>query len=889
MALATGTLLGPYEILAPLGAGGMGEVYRARDTNLGRDVALKILPEAFAADAERIVRFEREARVLASLNHPNIAAIYGLERASAATCLVMELAIGETLASRLARGRLTLDDALRLAMQIASALEAAHDKGIVHRDLKPANVIVSADGKVKVLDFGLAKAVTSDLEDDRDVPLHSDLTHSPTAYAGTRAGVILGTAAYMSPEQARGKAVDKRTDIWSFGCVLFEMLTGESAFAGKTASDSLAKVIEREPDWQALSGATPDSIDRLIRRCLQKDPANRLHDIADARIEIAEAPSRVTRTDATATISKSRFGLTVMVLLAAALALVAVAIWVRSGSNQNRSSGHAMEFGLTFPNNYIPADGVAISPDGRRIAANVWSNSGSIWVRSLDVDDSQARPLSGGEQGKYPFWSPDSTTLAFVQGGQIVAMNASGGSRRVIVKYSEPLMGGSWSRENVILFSAGMKLFRVPSSGGSEPVEVPIRDTRGPLAGAPVFLPDGRHFMFCADTPDGGSMYLASLDDQQATALGGSACPGGFAPPNHVLFLRGGSIVAQRLDMRRLTLEGEAQIVASNVVRGSLGPWPVLTVSASDTGTLAFPAIRGGSSLGRLTWFDPDDKIVDAIEPSAGEEEFLNPAICPTNDNLVAAHRFDRESDRWHIWLIDAARGNAASRLTSDAASDVDPAWSPDGTEIVYASDRDGRRKFYRQPITGGAPVEILDVQRFNDPIPSDVGKDGRIFFSDLQRSIWEFAPGASTPTRLGTVSSYGAHLSPDGKWLAYGSSQGGAFDLYVERLPGGAPRKKIATGVHPRWINGGKELAYWTPPGGIVSTALVLSDDDIRIGRTRTIISEPVLNLIDARTAYDITEDGRRILVRQQAGPSNPGIRVIVNWSADLKHTPGE
>jgi serine/threonine-protein kinase len=470
-------------------------------------------------------------------------------------------------------------------------------------------------------------------------------------------------------------------------------------------------------------------------------------------------------------------------------------------------------------------------------------------------------------------------------------MNASGGPRRVVARFSEPLvLGGSWSRENVILFAVGGKLFRVPASGSSEPVEVPIRGTRGPLAGGPVFLPDARHFVVCAADADGGSMYLASLDDAHATALGGSACPGGgFAPPDHVLFLRGGSIVAQRLDTHRFALEGEGQVVASNVIRGSLGPWPVLTVSASDTGTLAFPAIRGGSSLGRLTWFDADDKVVGTIDPPSGDEEFLNPAICPTNDNLVAANRFDRQTDTWHIWLIDGARGNAASRLTSDTAPDVDPAWSPDGREIVYVTNRGGRRKLYRQPIAGGPSVEVLDVQQFNDPIPSDVGKDGRVLFSDLQRSAWEFSPGISTPARLGSLQSYGPHLSPDGKWLAYASSQGGAFDVYVERFPGGAPRKKIATAAHPRWIKGGKEIAYWTLPGGIVSTDLVLTDEDIRIGRTRTLVGEPVLNLIDARTAYDITHDGRRILVRQQAGPPNPGIRVIVNWSADLKRPAGE
>lgn len=630
-----------------------------------------------------------------------------------------------------------------------------------------------------------------------------------------------------------------------------------------------------------MPSTTPDAIGRLLRRCLQKDPANRLHDIADARIEIAEARSGTTRHDAAARPSRSRIGLSVVLLAAAAVALIAVLIGIRSAADQNRSSVHAIEFGLAFPNNYMPADGIAISPDGRRIAANIWSNSGNIWVRSLDVDGAQPRPLPGGELASYPFWSPDSTTVGFFQGGQLVVMNASGAPRRVVAKVSErPFLGGSWSRENVILFSAGPKLFRVAASGG-EPFEVPIRGTRGPLAGGPVFLPDGRHFVFCADKADGSSMYLASLEDGQATALGASTCPGGFAPPDHVLFVRGGSIVAQRLDTRRSALDGEPQVVASNVVRGSLGPWPVLTLTASDTGTLAFPAIRGGSSLGRLTWFDADDKVVGSIDPPSDDEEFLNPAICPTNDALVAANRFDGQSDTWHIWLIDTARGNAASRLTTDTAPDVDPVWSPDGKDIVYASDRDGRRRLYRQSIAGGAPVEVLDVQRWNDPIPNDVTKDGRVLFSDLQRSIWEFAPGGSTATRVGTLQAYGAHMSPDGKWLAYAATQGGAaFEVYVERFPAGAPRKRIALGAHPRWIDGGKGIAYWVPPGGIASTDLGLTDGDIQIGRTRTPIHEPVLSLIDARTAYDVTSDGRRFLVRQQAGPPSPGIRVIVNWS---------
>ena len=871
-ALSSGTTLGPYRIEGLIGVGGMGQVYRATDTRLHRHVALKVLLPDVAFDPDFEARFEREARLLATLNHPNIAAIHDLEEADGLRVLVLEFVDGVTLADRLARGALTLVDTLAVARQIAAALEAAHQRGIVHRDLKPANITISVDGAVKVLDFGIARVVTG------------DAAGGSTA-SSTRTGLVLGTPAYMSPEQARGVAVDKRTDIWAFGCVLFEMLAGQGAFTAATASDSLAKVIDRDPDWRALPAAVPESIRRLVRRCLQKDPANRLHDIADARIEIGEAQAAASRDEETSVFRRLRQPVVPATLAVAALILSAAAI--RAFLPRDHSAGQqAMEFGVTFPNNYIPTDGVAISPDGRRIAANVWSNVGDIWLHSLDVDGAQPRPLPGGEQAAYPFWSPDSSSLGFFQGDQIVTMSATGGRRTIVAKYGGPgVSGGSWNRENVILFSSGGALFRVGASGGSAPVAVPITGVTGRLV-FPVFLPDGRHFVVCANTPDGGALFVASLDDARGHNVGASQCPGGFAPPDHVLFLRGGAVVAQTLDLRRLTTMGEPTVVASNVVRGSLGPWPVLTVSASNTGALAFPAPRGGGSPGKLTWFDRSGQIVGAIEPLSEEVEYLNPEICPTNDALVAAHRFDPATGAWHIWLIDGARGNVASRLTSDPASDFDPAWSRDGTAIIYVSDRDGHRKMYRQSIAGGPPSEVMTVDEFKDPIPSDIGPDGLLLFSDLQRSIWAFRPGDPARKQLGLPHSYGPHLSPDGKWLAYAVSQGGAFELYVERFPGGSPRRKISAeaGAHPRWTSSGREVVYWTPPGGIVSTEVDPTDQDIRVGQTRTLVSAPVLSLIDARTAYDITRDGRRILVRQQAGPPTPGIRVIVNWMARLK-----
>ena len=697
----------------------------------------------------------------------------------------------------------------------------------------------------------------------------------------TGAGMVLGTAAYMSPEQARGLPLDRRCDIWAWGCVLFEMLTGRRAFA--SAEDAHAS----EPAWSSLPSHLPESIHRLIRRCLKKEPRNRLHDVADARIEITDALPSPARKEQARNRSLRPPRLVEILAATALLVLVAYAWWsVSRQSGSDRQSVPVSEFGVTFPNNFMPTDGIAISPDGRHIAANVWSDSGNIWVHSFD--GTQPHPLNGGENAARPFWSPDSSTIAFFQRGQIVTMRATGGSRTVVAKIAQSAainlgaqaLGGSWNRDNVIVFSAGGKLHRVSASGVSPPVELPVTGVSGLLT-SPAFLPDGHHFVFCADDESGGQLNVASLDDYRARAIGMTECPGGFAQPDRVLFVRSGSLLAQRLDMRTFALQAEPQLVAANINRGAVGPWPQLTLSASETGVLAFPAPRGGSSLGKLTWFDRDGRVIGTIEPPSADVEYLNPAICPTNDNLVAANRLDPETGSWHVWVIDAARSNAASRLTTTQGPDVDPAWSSDGKEIMYVADRDGRRGLYRQSVDGGAPTRVLDVSQFRNPMPSDWSGDGQVLFSDLQRSVWAFHLGDRTPVPVQQRNSYGAHLSPDRKWLAYAVSDGGSFKLFVERFPGGSPRKQISTGtgVHPRWINGGKSVAYSVTPGGIVSTDLVTSEQEIRIGATRTLLSQPVLTLIDARTHYDITSDGKKILVRQQAGAPTPGIRLIVNW----------
>ena len=884
--LSPGTVFGAYRIDGVIGAGGMGQVYRATDTRLGRAVALKLVLPDLALDPDVTARFEREAKLLAALNHPNIAAIYEVESVDGIQALVLEFVEGPSLA---ARCPMPVAEALAVALQIAAALEAAHARGIVHRDLKPGNIKIGPGNRVKVLDFGIAHA-TSDAR---------ATMATQSAAPGTRPGLVIGTPAYMSPEQARGLPVDARTDIWAFGCVLFEMLTGRGPFAGDTASDSLARVIEREPDWSRLPADTPPAIARLLRRCLRKDPDERLHHIADARIEIADAiadPSSV----ATPAVHTSASSVRAWAWpIAAALAIVVgVLEWRGTGPQPlQTSSASATEFGITFPNNFLPAGGLAVSPDGRQIAANLFSNTGDIWVQTLD--GSPPHPLPGGEGGFKPFWSPDGSTIGFFQLAQLVTVKATGGPPARIAAYDagtwDEVGGGAWNRSDawnrsgVILYAVKNKLYQVAAAGGGAPVEVSLTG----LAGLPVephFLPDGRHFVFCDQHGETGSIDLASLAGGAVEVLGPSECPGGFAPPDHVFFLRSGSLVAQRLDLQRLTLTGEPAIVASGVTRGALGPWPVLTATASDTGVLAFPASRGGS-FGHLAWFTRDGRPLGSIDPPNDEAEYLNPEISP-DSRFVAANFIDPRTGAWHVWLIDPSRRNAASRLTTDVASDYDPVWSSDGSEVLYTSNRGGRFALYRQRVAGGAPVLVRTVGP-DQPIATDWSPDGRIVYSLLQQSVWTITLGDQRdPVRVSDESSHanGGRLSPDGKWLVYAEAAPteNHFDVYVKHFPDGSLRRQIsagAGGVHPRWTttNRGLEVVYWVPPGGIVSTAVSLSDHGVEIGQTRTLVDQPVLSLIDARSHYDVSRDGQRLLVRQPDGPQRPGLRVIVNWLSKL------
>ncbi|MGH9257715.1 MAG: protein kinase domain-containing protein, partial [Vicinamibacterales bacterium] len=601
--LDTGAMVGPYRVDRLIGAGGMGEVYRARDTKLGRDVAIKILPSAFTADPERLARFEREARVLATLNHPHIGAIYGFEEANGIRALILELVEGSTLADRIAQGPLPLDSALPIARQIAEALEAAHEKGIVHRDLKPANIKITQAGVVKVLDFGLAKIYVGD-------SAGPDLLHAPSITAGTREGMILGTPAYMSPEQARGQAVDKRTDIWAFGCVLYEMLTGRAAFPGDTMSDTIAAILEREPDWTALPGSTPPKVRDLVQRCVRKDPKRRLHDIADARIELDAAGTGGLDQHAIGSTTSARHAsrrLVWMIAAASTTALVA-ALVVGSVLYLQRApaedtlayrSSIPLPTGITLPAFLSANARFALSPDGRRLAfvgGEAGGVTGRLWVQSLD--GLSARPLAGTEGAAVPFWSPDSQFIGFFAGGKVKRIDAAGGPPLILADYPGGTGGATWSRNGVILFATlgdgdGNPLRRISASGGAPSAATTLSVDSGETRHAfPFFLPDGRHFLYLAigsktagpSSPNG--IYVTAVDshDRKLIVPGGSSA---MYAQGYLFFLREQTLMAQPFDVESLELTGDAVPIAERVIiggrTGTAGGF-----SVSETGALAY-------------------------------------------------------------------------------------------------------------------------------------------------------------------------------------------------------------------------------------------------------------------------------------------------------------
>ena len=886
MPLTSGHRLGPYEIIGALGAGGMGEVYRARDPQLNRDVAIKVLLPSVASDPERLARFRREAQVLASLNHPNIAHIHGLQELSPAAgnhavALVMELVEGPTLADRIARGPVPLDEALPIAKQIAEALEAAHEQGIIHRDLKPANVKVRPDGTVKVLDFGLAKALDPAGASDAG-PMNS-----PTlSVHATAAGVILGTAAYMSPEQARGRSVDRRADIWAFGAVVFEMLTGTRPFEGDTISDTLAAVLKMDPSWNALPADVPQTIRRLLRRCLEKDPKRRLQAIGEARVQIEEAPGGAGADVAHAvprTASRKAVLIASIASAAATAAVLTGVFFAISGWRRPPADSRAVRFTVDLPSgaawmNPVAPD-VALAPDGSRVAfAATADGAQRLWIRSFDA--LTAQPLPGTEGASAPFWSPDGRSVAFIANGKLKRIDVAGASVPRTIATTPAMIGGTWNAAGVILMGSRTGLYRVADSGG-EPVQVTAQGNAGALAW-PHFLPDGRHFLYTVSSNDPAQkgIVIGSLDSATVTRLvdGDSNA---VVAAGHLVFARNATLMAQPFDVDRLALRGEAFPIAEGVVRGL--PLPQAPFSVSQSGALVY---RSTVTAGQqLTWFDSSGRQVGTL----GSVAEARVPVLSLNGDKLAIDRVDPDRSTRDAWVIDVARGYD-TRLTSHPANDFAPVLSPDGTRVIFASDRNGPdASLYQKSATGDGPEELL-LGGAGDKRPQDWSPDGTHVLFAGAGGLWLLPTAgerrAVQVTPEGAAREMHPRFSPDGQWLLYDTRESGRAEVYVRPLAAGGEKSRISTGGgwDPRWRADGKEIFYLDLEGTLMAVT-VTTGAKVAAGTARALFSTPLKGRVEdsysLRSTYAVARDGQRFLfARRPDAAGNPSsFTVVLGW----------
>ena len=881
MALEAGTKLGLYEILEPIGAGGMGEVYRARDTKLGREVAIKVLPEAFAENEERLARFEREARLLASLNHPNIATLYGFEQLDEVHFLVMELADGETLAERLRRGPIPVEDALPIFKQIAEALEAAHEKGIIHRDLKPANITVSSEGKVKVLDFGLAKAMSGD-------PVTSDLSESPTVTKGTATGVILGTAPYMSPEQARGKIVDKRTDIWAFGCCLYETLTGRVAFLAETVPDTIAKILEREPDWQMLPDSTPPGVLVVLRRCLQKDANQRLHDIADARIELAEAlagPWKRASAEVSA-IPKRRavaffpVGLVVVVAIAAS-----VVVWKLAQPTQPPPRG-ASRFVINIPpESPLADDPIAISPDGRQLVYATSGDSKQLYLRAMNWLKPTLIP--GTEGARVPFFSPDGQWVGFFAEGKLKKVPLAGGATLTVCD-AEVGYGASWGTDNAIIFAptytAG--LLRVSASGGTPEEITSGPSEQGVLASLwPEVLPGTTSVLLTILTGAGlENMQIAVLSmgtgERRILVEGGAHAR--YASSGHIVYARGSSLLAAPFDIDRLEVTGPPVRVLEGV------EFDVVSAQAqfglSREGSLVYVRAQGAPEH-EVLWADRQGNARPIQVPP---RTYFFPSLSPDGQRLAMTNI---DESGMETWILEMDRG-ALTRFTFEGSNHFS-LWTPDGKRLTFSSDRDGSHNLFWKPADGIGGAERL-VKSESHQDPGSWSPDGKAlafaeFHSDTKWDIWLLhmeGERRARPFLQTEVDEYHPMISPDGRWLAYTSTETGRLEVYVQPFPDGGRKWLISTegGDEPLWAPSGRELFYRN--GDKMMSVAVATEPLFDAERPRLLFETPTLvGEGFGSPNYDITPDGQRFLMIKPEPQRPPTqILVVLNWFEELK-----
>ncbi len=891
MALPAGTRLGAYEILAAIGAGGMGEVYEARDTKLGRNVAIKVLPANFVNDPERLARFQREARMLAALNHPNIATIYGLEHSDNTHFLIMELVPGETLAERVKAGPVPVEEALKIAAQIAEALEAAHEKNIIHRDLKPANVKVTPEGKVKVLDFGLAKAFEGDGASD-------DPSNSPTlSMAATMRGVILGTAAYMSPEQARGKAADRRTDIWAFGCVLYELLTGKQAFRGETATDIIAKILTGEPDWKALPSGTPAQIRQLLRRCLQKDKTLRMQAAGDARIEIQEAlgapvaaePSKVAgRFDGRRL--KATLGLTALVAAAAA----GFAVWNLKPSSPPQPapvirSVFSLPPGDRLARTDLPA--VAISPDGSKMVyVASRENKAQLYLRAMDSFEPE--PIPGTENAVAPFFSPDGQWLGFFADAKLKKISINGGESTSLTDAAGNFIdnGGTWGSNNNILFqylnSGGLS--QVPAQGGT-PKRLNTL-AKGEIGSRwPVFLPGSKAVLFAASTLGWVSPQVVAyrLDTGERRNLVSGTRPY-YSPTGHLLYVQGATLMAAPFDPIRMQLTGATIPVADGVLQSPSSG--AAQYAVSENGSLVY--IPGGTQGNQRTLVRVDRKGTE--QPlGAPPHSYRTPRISPDGKRVAAI----LDDIGGHVWIYDLAR-DALTRLTFEAGGGTSLAWTRDGKRLTFSSG--GPPNMFWQAADGSDKPERLTTSE-NQQNPASWSPDGRaLAYMELDPATnWDcwFLKFGNPSTGSGqdrkpqaflqsTFYESAPQFSPDGHWLAYVSNESGRFEIYVQPYPGPGGKWQISTegGTEPAWNPNGHELFYRNGP--TMMAVDVTTQPPFSAGKPRVLFEGSYLSVTQTMPSYDVFPDGNHFLMLKpnEQAKSPTQINIVQNWFEELK-----
>ena len=907
MPLLPGTRLGPFEVTAQIGVGGMGEVYQATDTNLKRPVAIKVLPESVSEDAGRVARFQREAEVLAALNHPNIAAIYGLERSNSIVALVMELVEGPTLSERLEKGPLAVDDALSIANQIAEALAAAHEQGIVHRDLKPANVKVRGDGTVKVLDFGLAKAV----EPAVAVSGSHSLSPTITTPAMTQMGMILGTAAYMSPEQAKGRAADKRSDVWAFGCVLYEMLTGKRAFEGEDISDTLAAVLRGDPDWSALPADLGKPLRTLMASCLAKDRRERLADIAGALFVLKhQSALGGASIDPPLQVAPPRvqpLWRRAWPVLAAMVVVGIVSGWLGWMWNREPSAGGVTRFGITLPRGEsFTSPGrhlVAISPDGSRL---VYVTSNRLNLRMLD--ELEGRPIRGtelsgaggagvGSQGaRNPFFSPDGQWIGYWSSGQLKKISINGGVAVPITNLVFPPIGSRWDPDGTIVFAQGPGIWRVSANGGQPEEILKVEEAR--RIQSPQVLPGGRAVLFTLNretTWDGSDIVVQPIDGgpRQSIATGTDAR---YLPTGHIAYVVRGALFAVPFDVRALKATGGPVALAEGIAQAPAAQSGAAHFAVSENGTLVYATTLGSAVAQRsMVWVDRrggEEPLAAPLRP------YLYPRLSPDGTRIAS----DVTGPNRDIWIWDLAR-QAEMRLTTNPEQDRSPTWTPDGKRVIYTSDRNGYPHLFWQAADAVTDAEQLtkgDSAHFSSSMSPDgtrvvlrQNREGQATGADLIMLVLD---GRKLEPLISSTNSneFNGEVSPDGRWLAYQTNRSGRYDVFVRPFPDVARNEwPISTegGTEPLWSRDTSELFYRAPNGAVMGLD-VMPGQSWKAGTPRQIIAGETYFLGpdgNPYRTYDVSLDGRRFLMLKNSSvgdetPSMPHIIVVTNWFEELK-----